>query len=203
LEDIILRLGSLEPLLICSVVFAIAFIENIFPPSPSDVVVLFAGSLVGLGLVGFPFILLSATAGSCLGFVAAYKIGSWFGRNYLEAGRIKFLPVESLKKAEHWFGRYGYWIIVANRFLAGTRAVVSFFAGMSGLNLLKTTILCFVSALVWNTVLVSLGFTLGKNWQQIGFYLATYTKVVTLIILAGLLALIVWGLIKSKRGASP
>lgn len=189
MEDFILFIQSLDPYLIYVVVFAIAYIENVFPPSPSDVVVVFAGSLVGLERVGFAQTLLVATAGSTLGFITMYKIGDWFGDKILEQGKISFIPVSAVKKVEEWFARYGYWIIIANRFLAGTRAVVSFFAGMSELKLFKTTVLSFLSALVWNSILVAAGFYLGKNWERVGFYLSTYSQVVTAIIV---LAIIVW-----------
>jgi membrane protein DedA with SNARE-associated domain len=179
LEDLVQYLQTLSPLLIYLAVFSIAFVENIFPPFPSDVVIVFAGSLISLGQVGFVEILLLSTVGSTVGFIVMYKIGDWFGDNILEQGKIKFIPVDSVRKVEAWFVKYGYWIIVANRFLAGTRAVVSFFAGMSELDLLKTTALSFFSALLWNAILVSAGLYLGKHWERIGYYLGTYSQVVT------------------------
>ncbi len=182
MEELVLRLQSLDPLAVYAAVFGIALIENIFPPSPSDVLVVFAGSLAGVGDVALVPVILCATAGSTVGFVAMYKIGQWFGERILERGKIRFIPVEGVRKVEGWFGRYGYWLIAANRFMSGTRAVISFFAGMSELHLAKTTALSFVSALAWNTILVIAGFTLGKNWSRIGFYLSTYSYIVTAII---------------------
>lgn len=189
MEEFILKIQSFDPVWVYVIVFAIAYIENVFPPSPSDTVIVVAGSLVGMGRVGFVETLLIATLGSTLGFVTMYKMGHWFGAKILEQGKIKFIPVTSVKKVESWFQKYGYWIIVANRFLSGTRAVVSFVAGMSELNLLRTTALCFVSALVWNAVLMAGGYTLGKNWEQLGFYLSTYSKIVTAVLVV---AAIVW-----------
>ncbi len=179
MAEIIHHLQSLDPTMVLAAVFAIAFIENIFPPSPSDAVIVFAGSLVGLGRTGFIETLLWATAGSTVGFLVMYKIGDWFGVRILEKGRLKFIPPAAIKKVDDWFRRYGYWIIVANRFLAGTRAVVSFFAGMAELHLLRTAILCAISALVWNAILLTGGYCLGNNWQQIGLYLSTYSEAVT------------------------
>lgn len=191
MEDLVLWLQSLDPLLIYIAVFSIAFIENIFPPSPSDLVVVFAGSLIGIGRVGFVETLLMATLGSTAGFVVMYKIGDWFGVRIIEGRKIKFLPVEGVRKVESWFAQYGYGIIVANRFLAGTRAVVSFFAGMSKLNLLRTTLLSFLSALAWNAILLTGGFFLGENWQEIDFYLSTYSKVVTVIVVVAIIVVVV------------
>jgi membrane protein DedA with SNARE-associated domain len=190
LEEFIQEILSLSPALILLVVFCFAFIENVFPPSPSDIMIVAAGSLVGVGTLGFLETLFTATAGSTLGFIAMYKIGDWFGDHILEEGKIKFIPVESVRKVEAWFRRYGYWIIVANRFLAGTRAVVSFFAGLSELNLPMTTFLCLISALVWNSILVSGGYLLGHNWERITFYLTSYAQIVTGLVIVIVLILI-------------
>jgi len=190
LESIVDWINHLDTIWIYIAVFSIAYIENIFPPSPSDVIVAFGGYLVGVGRTDFIATLLFATAGGTLGFMTMYGIGDLFGDKILEQGKIKFLPVESVMKVEQWFNKYGYWIIITNRFLAGTRAVVSFFAGMSELKLWKTTILCFVSALTWNTILVSAGSFLGYNWREIGFYLSTYSQVVTVVVIIVVLLLV-------------
>lgn len=183
MEEIIRQLQTLDPLLVYGILFSIAFLENIFPPSPSDMVIVFGGTLVGIGHVGFVEALLSSTLGSTLGFMAMYAIGEWFGVKILEQGKIKFIPLDAVRKVEGWFSRYGYWIIIANRFLSGTRAVVSFFAGMSKLTLLRTTVLCFLSACAWNCILLTGGYSLGQNWQRLGFYLTTYSEIVSAIII--------------------
>jgi membrane protein DedA with SNARE-associated domain len=188
-EAIVTYLQSLDPLPIYLLAFSIAFIENIFPPSPSDVVIVFTGSMVGIGRVNFAETLLITTLGSTAGFVVMFKAGHWFGSHILETGRISFIPVASVKKVEAWFHHYGYWIIIVNRFLSGTRAVVSFVAGMSEMNLLVTTILCFLSALAWNAILISGGWYLGSNWQRIGIFLDTYSEIVTGVVV---LAALVW-----------
>jgi membrane protein DedA with SNARE-associated domain len=195
------QLQSLSPLVLLFLMFGIAFIENLFPPAPSDVLIVFGGSLVGLGIVGFPESLLFATLGSTLGFVAMYKIGDWFGVHILESGKLSFIPVESVKKAEAWFLKYGYWVIVANRFLAGTRAVVSFFAGMSELNLWKTTVLSFLSALLWNGFLLVSGYYLGQNWETIEFYIIAYSRVVTLVIVAIVVFFVARYFLKKRKKA--
>jgi len=119
IEDFIQFLQSLNPLLVYAIVFAIAYIENIIPPSPSDMIVVFGGSLAGIGHVGFAPTLTAATLGSTLGFLTMYKIGDWFGEIILEKGKIPFISLSAVYTVEDWFRRYGYWIIVANRFLQG------------------------------------------------------------------------------------
>lgn len=199
MEPIIHYMQAVDPWVVYTIVFLIAFVENIFPPSPSDTVIVLGGSLIGMGRVGFVETLLCATAGSTLGFMVMYAVGEWLGAKILERGKVKFIPVSAVKTVEEWFRKYGYWIIVANRFLSGTRAVVSFFAGMSRLKLLRTTLLCFLSALAWNAILVSAGYALGRNWERIGFYLSTYSQVVTALLVVA--ALIWLGRVYYKRNA--
>lgn len=189
MEEFILSLHSINPLLVYAAVFVIAFVENVFPPSPSDVVVVFAGALVSLSQIGFVETLLAASFGSAIGFIVMYKIGDWFGDRILEQGRLKFVSIQGVRKVESWFRRYGYWLIVANRFFAGTRAIVSFCAGMSELDLVRTTVLSFISACAWNSILLTSGYHLGNNWHRIGFYLRTYSEIVTAVII---IVVVVW-----------
>lgn len=186
MEEFIHSLSELDPLWVYAVIFVIAFIENILPPFPSDVVVVFGGSLVAMGKGNFTAALLSATIGSTLGFLVMFSIGRWFGRSIIERGKLPFVSLDALHMAERWFTRYGYGLIVANRFLSGTRAIVSFFAGISNLHTGKTIVLCFVSALVWNSILVYAGSVLGNNWEVVGFYLSTYSQIVTAIIIVAM-----------------
>jgi membrane protein DedA with SNARE-associated domain len=185
-DTIVTFVASLSSLWIYAVLLGIAYTENIFPPSPSDLVIVFGGSLIGLGRIDFVPALFWSTLGSTLGFMTMYGVGDWFGLAIVEKHKVKFLPVESIHKVEAWFRRYGYWLIVANRFLSGTRAVISFFAGMSELRFVTTSILCFVSALVWNGILLYAGMLLGKNWKLIGDYLAAYSLYATVLIVFGL-----------------
>ncbi|MCX6135674.1 MAG: DedA family protein [Ignavibacteriales bacterium] len=199
MEELIRHLAAINPVWVYLSVSGFAFLENMFPPLPSDVLILFVGSLVGVGSVDFTVALIATTLGSTAGFVAMYKLGDWFGLRILETGKIPFIPVENVHKVERWFRKYGYFLIVVNRFLTGTRAVISFFAGMSELPLTATASLSFVSALVWNFLLLFAGKELGENWPLIGSYLAAYSKVLTFVLLLVVFLLIVWFLYKNMN----
>ncbi|MBW7887056.1 MAG: DedA family protein [Bacteroidetes bacterium] len=150
------------------------------------------GYLIGIEHIDFTSALLIATLGSTAGFMTMYKIGDWFGLRIIETQKIKFLPLDSIHKVEKWFRHYGYWLIIINRFLSGTRAVVGFFAGMAEVKFIPTAILCFFSALLWNGILFYSGTLLGKNWNLIENYISTYSKIVTVIVITiiSLLALL-------------
>jgi membrane protein DedA with SNARE-associated domain len=185
-EQMIGWLQQLPPAGVLAFMFFVAYIENIFPPSPSDVLIVFAGTMIGVGTVGFAPSLIITTAGSTAGFMTAYFLGRYFDR-VVHGSLGRFLPVNAINQVECLFQRYGYGVIIANRFLAGTRAIVSFFAGMSRMNLLMTTLLCAASAAVWNAMLLYMGLIFASNWRRAADYLQTYSKIATVIVLLALL----------------
>jgi len=177
-EDILNQISTFAPLWIYITLFLFAFVENVFPPSPSDLVIVIGGTLVGTGDLSFILSLIFATIGSITGFMLMFYIGSTVDKKLIHAGKFKHIPVNSIDKVETWFRKYGYFVIVANRFMPGTRAVISFFAGISNLEPKKTTFLCFISALAWNIIMLYLGFVFGDNVQMVDEYLTTYTNIV-------------------------
>ena len=198
IESIINYLQSLSPLGVLGVIFLVCYIENVFPPSPSDVLLVFAGTLIGVGTIGFFPALAASTLGGTLGFMTAYGAGRYFERKVTAGKFSRFIPTNALQQVEKLFQRYGYAAIIANRFLAGTRAVVSFFAGMSRMNLTLTTLLCAISAVVWNALLLYAGKALANNWKRAVEYLAIYSKVATTVVLI-VAAILIWLYIRRRR----
>jgi len=167
-------LNSTAPIYFYLTLFFFAFLENLFPPSPSDLVIAFGGSLVGTGKLDIFAAIFFSTLGSTAGFVVMYYIGFFLGRELIDTGKLKFIPMEKIKTVEGWFQKYGYGIVVVNRFLSGTRAVISFFVGLSELSIAITIPLCAISALTWNSILIIGGSLLGRNWKQLGHILSLY-----------------------------
>ncbi len=191
---------SIDNIWIYLVVFFFAYIENVFPPSPSDVIVVFCASLSGIGKTDFTLTLVSAVLGSTFGFVTMYFIGDKFGDEIIEKGKIKFINPENVKKVEVLFSKYGYLLIVMNRFLAGTRAFVAFFAGLGEYDLKKSILLSFISASLWYLILVTGGKILGKNWHLIADVISSYSKIVTAILTLAVIVFVLKSFIKSKKG---
>lgn len=199
MHDFITTLDQLSPVWVYCSLFLIAYIENIFPPSPSDVIIVFGGTLIGIGRINFIAALLMTTAGGVLGFVTMYLIGRWFGDHILNRGKLKFIPLSGVRKVELWFQKYGAWVIVANRFLSGTRAVISLIAGMSGITLAVTIPLCAISSFVWNGILLYSGYVVGQNWQMIGGYLSTYSRIITIMVCVAAAIWIVYRVMRKKK----
>lgn len=176
-EDILNNISSFTPFWIYVTLFLFAFVENVFPPSPSDLVVVIGGSLVSTGVINFVPAVLLTTIGSVIGFMILFYFGSTVDRKVVHSGKYKYIPVDAIEKVELWFKKYGYYVIIANRFMPGTRSVISFFSGMSNLNIKKTLILATTSALVWNALIIYLGYVFGSNISVVDKYLSTYSNI--------------------------
>lgn len=185
-QDLVDWIRVLSPLSIYSIFFLVAYLENIVPPIPGDLLIAFGGYLAAVEVVSVTPVLLLTTFSSVLGFMTMYWIGSRWGTQ-IEQKRerfwmIKFIPFKYLEKVRSWMQRWGQGVVLVNRFLAGTRSVISLTAGISHTPIVKTIISSTVSSLIWNAILLGFGWVVRKNWQVIGEYLNIYSR----IILAGL-----------------
>jgi membrane protein DedA with SNARE-associated domain len=178
LEQLFVYLQALDPVWIYFVLFFFSFIENVFPPAPSDFVVIIGATLIAGTSIGFIPVLIITSIGSALGFILMYYLGKLFGEKILRTGRLKFIDQDSLFRIDNWFRKYGYELILANRFLPGTRSVISFFSGMHELKIVKTFIYSAISAFIWNAAIIFAGMKLGQNIEKIDYYMTAYSNII-------------------------
>ncbi len=173
---------QISPMTAYLVLFVSAFIENTFPPIPGDTVTVLGAYLIVHGGLNFWGVYISTTTGSILGFFTMYLIGLKFGRPFIKSKlAARWFNERRIRKTEQWFARYGYWVIAANRFLSGTRSVISLFAGFFHLRPIYVLLLASLSAVVWNGLLITAGYMLGVNWNSIMTIIRNYNRVVIVI----------------------
>jgi membrane protein DedA with SNARE-associated domain len=194
--DIVAWMEGLRPAWIYASLFAVAFIENVVPPLPGDLLVVFGGYLVGVGTLSFAPTVLVATIGGTLGFMTLYTLGLRVGAAILDVDRMRWVPKRAARRAVAWLGRYGYAVVAANRFLSGGRSVISMAAGAARLKAVPTALWATVSGIAWCSLLVSVGYLVGDQWGVIGRYLALYGRWVTV---ATILVAIVWIGLRARR----
>lgn len=156
----------------------IAYAENIVPPIPGDVLVAFGGYLAAEGILN-PFLILGLTTiASVFGFMTAYGFGFWWGEKLVDTESEfwvkKVINMDVFERGRRWMQTWGQWVVLANRFLAGTRSVIALTAGLSHTPVGKTLISSSMSSLLWNTILIGFGWIVKEQWETIGQYLNTY-----------------------------
>lgn len=156
--------------------------ENIFPPAPGDMIVVFGAFLVGTGRLNFIMVFISTTAGSFLGFLILFWLGSYLGRRFFIERDYLLFKKEEIIRTGKWFKKYGYFIITLNRFFPGVRSVISIAGGIYKLETVKVLYLALISSSLWNIIWMSIGYTLGNNWivveEKLSYIFARYNMVV-------------------------
>lgn len=181
-HDLVQWIRVLPPFGIYLIFFMIAYFENVVPPIPGDVLVAFAGYLAAESVIDLAPVYILVTAASVIGFMTMYWLGSHWG-GQLEERRgdfwlVRFIPLTYMTKVREWMKRWGQGVILANRFLAGTRSVISIAAGISHIRVSSTVISSTISSLLWNAILLGFGWIVHKNWEIIGNYLAIYSRII-------------------------
>jgi len=180
-----------------------AFVENVFPPIPGDTITSFGAFLVGTGRLHFFWVYLTTSLGSLAGFMALFFMGKALKRRFFIEKDYKFFQVKDIIKAEHWFHKYGYLIILINRFLPGLRSVISIVSGITQLDTIKVAVLALISTSIWNLAWITVGYYLGTNWETVKQYTASimihYNLVIICLLLLGAGALIIKGKFKKRR----
>ena len=88
----------------------------------------------------------------------------------------RFFTSEGLQRAEGWLARYGFWLILANRFLTGVRSVVAISAGLGRMSSVRVLIAGGLSMMFWNGLLLYVGLLLGQNWGEVSELLKQYNR---------------------------
>lgn len=196
-------LSQLPPLSLYLVFFAVAYLENIIPPIPGDILVVFGGYLAATAIVHVVPVYILTTSASVLGFMSVYAVGHlWghkIGQSRSHSWLMRKMGLDYLPKVRIWMGKWGQWLIVANRFLAGARSVISITAGLSGTDPKWTALSSLISSCLWNGILIGAGWVIRKNWQIIVHYLSIYSQTITVIIIAAILIRLSWIFWQRKR----
>lgn len=175
-------------------VFIMMALENIFPPIPSEVILLFGGFMTTYTNVTVLGVMITATTGSVIGAVILYGVGTIFSISRLEAaidkwGSVFKLTKEDLQKANHWFEQYGYKAVLFCRMIPLARSLISIPAGMSKMTFWIFLLFTMIGTVIWNIVLVLAGVFLGASWQEILRFLEVYSVIVYLLVGIGLVVL--------------
>lgn len=167
--------------------FLIAYCENIIPPIPGDLLVAFGGYLAAEAIILLLPVFGLTVVASVAGFMTVYWLGSHWGLQIKQRPKqfwmVRFISIEYIEKTQQWMGRWGLGVVVANRFLAGTRSVISLAAGMSHTDVFKTIVASFISSLLWNAILLGFGWFVHNKWEIIGHYLSIYGQIIIGIVL--------------------
>ncbi len=166
-------------------------IESAAIPLPSEIIMPFAGFLVGDGRFNLLGLALAGAIGSTVGSLATYAIGFYGGRPLIRRyGHWVFLSERELILTENFFNRFGhFWSTFLGRLIPVVRTFISIPAGIGKVKLVPFTITAFVGSFIWSYFLAWLGLKLGENWHSLESYFRKFDVVILGVVLA---AIVYW-----------
>jgi len=150
-------------------IFGLMLLESSSLPIPSEVILPFAGYLIFMGQLDFWITLTIATIAGLLGSLIDYYIGLKGVQALIQhkiLGKV-LLSTTQLEIAEKWFLKHGNLMVFVSRLIPGFRTTFSFPAGAAKMPLKKFIAFTTAGCLLWNVILIYLGWYLGKNWTKV------------------------------------
>lgn len=156
----------------------VMFLENVFPPIPSEIVLPLAGTLTVSSdpeiapQFNIVSVILWATLGSFLGAWIWYWVGYLISEDRVrrllqKIGKFIMITEKDLDTALTWFGKYGEWCVFFGRMVPIIRTLISVPAGLSRMHWLKFSLFTIAGTMLWNIFLGFAGRILGDNYTVI------------------------------------
>jgi membrane protein DedA with SNARE-associated domain len=176
ITSVIARLGYVG-------VAALTFLENLFPPIPSELVIPLAGFVAAQGDLRLPWVIVTGSVGSLAGATVWYEVGRRVGEQRLRQwvarhGRWLTVSAEDLDRAQHWFQRHGAAAVFFGRLIPGVRTFVSLPAGFSSMPLAPFLLYSALGTAMWTAALAYAGVLLQANFTLVGDYINMATNIV-------------------------
>ena len=180
------------------------FLENLFPPIPSELIMPLAGFTVFKGQMDFILVIIAGVVGTILGAFPWYYIGKFISEERLEHLADKYgkwisVTSKDIKKANNWFNEHGGKAVFFCRLVPGVITLISLPAGINNMPLIPFTIYSTLGTTIWVTFLTFLGYKLGDHYELVDQYLGPVSKIVLAIIV---ISFILWVVRKQMRRSS-
>jgi membrane protein DedA with SNARE-associated domain len=181
-------------------VISLTFLENLFPPIPSELVIPLAGFVAASDELNVWWVITAATAGSLAGAVLWYEIGRRVGERRVRAwvarsGKWITLSPKDVDRAQGWFQRHGGAAVFAGRLVPGVRTFVSLPAGFAGMPRVPFLLYSAAGTVIWTAALAYAGVVLKAQFTVVSDYIG----IVTNVMLAGLALMLVWRYVRCWR----
>lgn len=170
------------------------FLENLFPPIPSELIMPLAGFTVSQNKMNFVLVVAAGVLGTMLGALPWYYAGKILGEQRLRGladryGKWVALSGKDIDKANYWFNKHGAKAVFFCRLVPGVRTVISLPAGISDMSIATFLIYSTAGTTLWVLLLTTLGYVLGDHYELVDEYLGPVSKIVFLGLI---IAFVVW-----------
>lgn len=176
------------------------FLENVFPPIPSELIMPLAGYVAARGEANILLVILAGTAGSLAGAFFWYAVGrmvdhEWFKRFADRHGRFLTLTRAEVESADDWFDTHGHYAVLFGRLIPTVRTLISIPAGLSEMPVGRFLFYSGIGTAVWTALLALFGYVVGSDYAG----LERFVDPVSYGVVALILAIYVWRVATFRR----
>lgn len=166
------------------------FLETVFPPIPSEVIMSVAGVAAGQGKLHYGWVVAAGTAGAMLGNILWYLAARALGIQRLEPiirrwGRWITMSWTEVKQAEHWFNLHGTFFVFLGRLLPTVRSLVSIPAGLLKMSFRRFLWASTLGTAGWTALIAGAGYKLGEQYTDIEKVLGPAANAILVILVVG------------------
>lgn len=174
------------------------FVETVFPPIPSEVIMPIAGIYAaqqGQSLAG---VVIAGAVGAMVGNIFWFALAWWLGLDRFERwtvryGRILTLDHQEIVKGQRLFDKYGPALVGFGRVVPTIRSLISVPAGLAHMKWGRFMFYSSLGTFIWTTGLAVAGYLLGRNFTQIDAFLGPIsTGVIVVMFVIYLYRVITW-----------
>lgn len=158
-------LQQLPPSALYSVLGALAFTENVFPPAPADTIIAFGTFLAARGSATLALCLAAVIVGHLVGAATVYVVGRRWGTAKARAFMASHGEGKADALFETWYAKYGFFALLVGRFIPFVRGVIPLAAGAMGISFVAVQLVTFIHAAVWYGLITVLAYKAGENFQ--------------------------------------
>ncbi len=175
------------------------FLETVFPPVPSEVIMTVAGVSAARGNMTFGGVVASGTVGAMLGNYLWFWLAIKFGSDRLHRfadryGRWLTLSWQEIDRGQLLFKKHGSIIVLVARMLPTFRSLISIPAGVFGMSHRRFLVFSTIGTAGWSTALAGAGYLMGSQFEDVEKILGPLSTIVIGLIIVGY----VWRLIRWK-----
>lgn len=168
------------------------FLETVFPPIPSEVIMPVAGVAAAQGRMSFLGVVGAGTAGAMLGNIVWYLAARALGVDRLRPlirrhGRLLTMSWTEVQRAERWFATHGTFFVFLGRMLPTVRSLVSVPAGLLKMRFKSFFIASTLGTAGWTAMLAFAGFRLGEEYADIDRLLGPASTAILVVLGLGYL----------------
>jgi membrane protein DedA with SNARE-associated domain len=176
-------------------IFILMLLDSACIPTSSEAIMLFAGFEVSDGRFTMMEIVAAGVLGNVVGSWIAWAAGYYGRMELLEKNRLIHINHKHLEWADRWFERHGDATVFFTRMMPIIRTFISLPAGVARMPFWRFTLLTLAGCIPWVLLLGYIGTEVGDNWEEWRDYLHYGDY----LVLAGILGLIVWALLRRRR----